>query len=199
MALLAFASIANAGIVDPGTSFANMVNEPGIMLIAPGGANSFVFPTDYTIDVFVNDSGSQPVEIVATDIWLNNVASTPCPGGWIADSSTYAPDPGHTTFTGTPRGGVGTGFNCRDGSTDVVAVGQVIETLNLRFVSPDLNGDGTASLPDFAVFASYFNQPCSDTRWCANMDKSGESEPNACVTLPDFAIFASYFNNSVCP
>ena len=199
MALLAVASVANAGIVDPAMSSATLNGSPAILLVAPGGANSFVFPSNHTIDVYVNDSGGNPVEIVATDIWLDNIASAPCAGGWVADSSTYAPDPGHTTFTGTPRGGVPGAANCRDATTDVLAVGQVIETLNLRFVTPDLNGDGLASLPDFAIFASFFNQPCNDNRWCGNMDKSGENEPLACVTLPDFAIFASYFNNSNCP
>jgi hypothetical protein len=199
LALLAFASVANAGIVDPANSWATMNNEPGVMTIAPGGADSFIFPTDYTIDVYVNDSGGNPVEIVASDIWLDNPATVPCPGGWIADSSTYSPDPGHTTFTGTPRGGVPVAADCRGSQTDVIAVGNVIHTLNLRFNSPDLNGDGEVTVGDFAVFAGYFNQPCTNQAWCADLDESDELFPLACVGVGDFAIFASFFNISECP
>ena len=199
LALLAFASVSNAGIVDPTTSWATMTNSPAVMIVAPGGAESFVFPTDHTIDVYVNDSGSNPVEVVASDIWLDNSASSPCPGGWISDSSTYAPDPGHTTFTGTPRGGVPVGGACRAVQTDVVAVGNTIQILDLRFQSPDLNGDGDVTVGDFAVFAACFNQPCTDSCWCADMDHSDEAHPAACVGVGDFAIFASFFNISSCP
>jgi hypothetical protein len=171
------------------------------MRVAPGGADSFIFPNNYLIDVFVNDSGGNPVEIVASDIWLDNPATVPCPGGWIADSSTYSPDPGHTTFSGTPRGGVpaASGGNCRGSQTDVIAVGNSIQVLDLRFVSPDLDGSGNVGLADFAVFASFYNLPCSDTAWCADLDKSDETEPSACVGLADFAVFASYYNISDCP
>ena len=198
LALLACASVANAGIVDPTQSYATLgcpdFDRPNVMLIAPGGADSFVFPENYQIDVFVNDSGGNPVEIVASDIWLGNDATEPCPGGWIADSSTYAPDPGHTTFTYTPRGGVPAPADlpviegCKESYTDVIAVGHVIEMggpciadvgFELRFVSPDLNGDGHVTVADFGVFAGHFNLPCTNHAWCANLDKSPEVFPAA--------------------
>jgi hypothetical protein len=153
------------------------------------------FPVDHTIDVYVNDSGGNPVEIVQSDIWLENVDAEPCPGGWIADSSTFAPDAGHTTFTGVLRGGVPLVADCND-STDVVAIGNTIQTLPLFFISPDLNGDGTVDSIDFAVFASCFNLPCVGHCPCADLDKGG-GDP--CVTSVDFAIFASFFNLSDCP
>jgi hypothetical protein len=199
LALLAFASIANAGIVDPQWSSATLTNSPAELNVAPGGAESLVFPNDHTIDVYVNDSGQNPVEIVASDIWLENPGTAPCPGGWIADSSTFSPDPGHTTFTGTLRGGTPLGGNCRGSQTDVVAVGNSIETLDLRFHSPDLNGDGSVTVGDFGVFASCYNLPCSDSCWCADLDKSDETEPEACVKVGDFAVFASFYNISECP
>lgn len=200
LALLAINSVANAGIVDPTTSFATLMNSPAIMTVAPGGADSFVFPTDYTIDVFVNDSGGNPVEILASDIWLEDPVIVWCPGGVIADSSTFAPDPGHTTFTGTPRGGVdGVGGDCADIGVDVIAVGNVIEDFDgvgpnshLRINSPDLNGDGGVTAADFALFASVFQ----GTFFCADYDESGGSPS---VTVADFAIFASFFNISFCP
>jgi hypothetical protein len=224
LALLACASVANAGIVDPAQSYATvgcpdpLADPPryNIMLVAPGGADSFVFPENYQIDVFVNDSGGNPVEIVASDIYLDNDSTEPCPGGWTADSSTYAPDPGHTTFTYTPRGGVKAPADlppvngCKLSYTDVIAVGHTIQLgmpcddeepdeFELRFVSPDLNGDGHVTVADFGVFASHFNLPCTNHAWCANLDKTQEEFPDACVRVADFGIFASFFNISDCP
>jgi hypothetical protein len=195
LALLACASIANAGIVDPEQSWADMVGEPATLLIAPGGAESLVFPDDHTIDIYVNDSGGNPVEIVASDMYLLNDDAEPCPGGWIADSSSFAPDAGHTTMTSVLRGGVPLVAPCT-ATTSVMAVGNEIQVLDLFFVSPDLNGDGTVGSVDFAVFASCFNQPCVGHCLCADLDKAGGSP---CVGSVDFAIFASFYNVSTCP
>jgi hypothetical protein len=191
LAILAMNSIANAGIVDPANSSATVAST-GIMTIAPGGADSFVIPVDHQIDVYVNDSGNNPVEIIASDIWLDDPLVVWCAGGVIADSSTFAPDPGHTTFTGTPRGGVATGAECANISLDVVAVGNVIASLDLSVNSPDLNGSGTVTVADFGLFAGYFQ---SDGN-CANYNESAGS-PN--VTVADFGIFAGFFNVSNCP
>lgn len=201
LALLTMAAVANAGIVDPANSWATINNPPAVILTAPGGAESFVFPNNHLIDVYVNDAGYNPVEIVAADIWLENDGTEPCPGGWTADSSTYAPDPGHTTFSYAPRGGVGFGDLCRIEGTRVIAVGHVIEDfdVDLRFVSPDLNGDGSVGLVDFSLFATSYNMPCTDNVWCADYSKSDEALPLPCVTLPDFAIFAGFYNVSDCP
>jgi hypothetical protein len=210
LALLACASVASAGIVDPLNSTAQVhPGEPtnpyypkARVLCAPGGGDSFIFPQDHQVDVYVADSGGDPVEIVASDIWMDNADTEPCPGEWIADSSTYAPNAGHTTFTGIPRGGVPQTAYCRDTLTDVVAVGQVIESLWLHFVSPDLNGDLVVNSTDFAIFASCYNLPCpgaSNHCYCADLNKSDEDPPGLCVGSTDFAIFASYYNNSICP
>lgn len=195
LVLFAFASVASAGIVSPEHSSATMVDEPATLLIAPGGAEGLGFPEDHTIDVYVNDASGEPVQIVTADIWLDNEDTEPCPGGWIADSSTFAPDPGHTTFSGILRGGVILPALC-DSPTDVVALGSTIQTLGLYFVSPDLNGDGTVGSVDFAIFASCFNLPCVGHCPCADLDKAG-GDP--CVGSVDFAIFASYYNLSDCP
>lgn len=191
LAMLAMSSIANAGIVDPANSTATIAT-PGIMTIAPGGADSFLVPTNRTIDVEVNDSGNNPVEIVASDIWLDDPLVVWCAGGVIADSSTYSPNPGITTFTGTPRGGVATGAECANITMDVVAVGNVIASLALSVNSPDLNGSGSVTVADFGLFAGYFQGNGN----CANYNESVGS-PN--VTVADFGIFAGFFNVSNCP
>lgn len=190
-ALAVLATNANAGIVDPANSSAT-ITTPGIMTIAPGGADSFVVPVNRTIDVSLNDSGNNPVEVVASDIWLEDPLVVWCAGGVIADSSTFSPDPGHTTFTGTPRGGVATGAQCANISMNVVAVGNVIADLTLSANSPDLNGSGTVTVADFGLFAGFFQGDGN----CANYNESVGS-PN--VTVADFGIFAGFFNVSSCP
>jgi len=191
LAVLAMNSIANAGIVDPANSSATIV-AGGIMTVAPGGADSFTIPVNHRIDVYVNDSGNNPVEIIASDIWVSDPLIVWCPGGVIADSSTFAPDPGHTTFTGTPRGGVSTGAECANISLDVIAVGNTIASLALSVNSPDLNGSGTVTVADFGLFAGYFQGDGN----CANYNENVGS-PN--VTVADFGIFAGFFNVSNCP
>jgi hypothetical protein len=206
LALLACASFADAGIVDPDNSSASIVGPVVRLRVTPGGDEGFIFPVNHQIDVVVRDSDGNPVEIVASDIWLLNVDTEPCPGGWIADSSTYAPNAGYTTFTGVPRGGVPITAYCRDTPTDVMAVGVSIHTFalaeGLHFVSPDLNGDGTVDSVDFALFASCYNIPCPGTSnhcYCADLDKSNEDPPGLCVGSVDFAIFAASYNQSDCP
>lgn len=191
LAILAINSIANAGIVDPANSSAQVATT-GIMTIAPGGADSFVIPVNHRIDVYVNDSGNNPVEIIASDIWLDDPLIVWCPGGVIADSSTFAPDPGHTTFTGTARGGVSTGAECANISMNVIAVGNEIASLTLSVNSPDLNGSGSVTVADFGLFAGYFQGNGN----CANYNES-VGAPN--VTVADFGIFAGFFNVSSCP
>lgn len=194
LAILAVSSLANAGIVDPANSYATLANA-GTMLVAPGGADSFVFPDDHLIDVYVNDSSNNPVEVVATDIWLQDPVVVWCAGGVVADSSTFAPDPGHTTFSLTPRGGVnGVSGDCNAISLNVIAVGNEIASLDLKVVSPDLNGSGGVNIADFGVFGGFFNQVSGVH--CADLDK-GEGANS--VNISDFAIFGGYFNQSNCP
>lgn len=202
--LILAASIAGA-TVDPDNSWVYTLCDPAVILVAPGGAESFVFPDNCLIEVYLNDEHYWPVELPAADIWLENEATVPCPGGWIADSSTYAPDEGHTTFSGTPLGGVAALAPCRDTGTVLIAGGQEVPFSNtgewsLRFVSPDLDGNGDVGVGDFGLFGTIcYNQPCSDEIWCANFNRSDETEPEFCVETADFAIFASFFNLSHCP
>ncbi len=190
LALMAINSVAFAGIVDPANSFATLATSPGIILVAPGGGESFIIPNNYQIDVYVNDSGNNPVEIIATDIWVDDPIVVWCAGGVIADSSTFAPDPGHTTFTGTPRGGVDGTQDCSAITLDVVAVGNIIADLDLAVCSPDLSGDGHVTVVDFGLFAGSYGG--SDA--CADYNRDGGA-----VTVVDFGIFAGYYNISDCP
>ena len=189
LALMAINSIALAGIVDPDNSYA-VLATPGIILVAPGGAESFIIPNNHLIDVYLQDSATNPVEVISTDIWLDDPLVAWCAGGEIADSSTFAPDPGHTTFSGTPRGGVIVGADCSLIDLDVVAVGNIIEDLALGVCSPDLNGDGHVTVADFGIFATSYG----GISVCADYNRSGGD-----VTVADFGAFAGYFNISDCP
>lgn len=199
LAILAVNAVAYAGVVDPANSYANMANPPAILTAAPGGDGDEIDydwivhnPTiNHTVDVYVNDSSNNPVEILAVDLWLQDAYVVWCPGGVIADSSTYAPDPGHTTFAGLLRGGVAGSVHasCANDYLDVVALGQVIETLDMRINSPDLNGSGGVTLADFSLFATRYQT----NNFCANYDEVGN------VTLADFSVFASFYNLSFCP
>jgi hypothetical protein len=201
VALIALPAVAAAQPpIEPSHSWATMRNEPGVMLIAPANGESLISPTDYTIDVYLNDSGNNPVEVPNTDIWLDNPATVPCPiAPWISDTGSWCPNCGHDTMTRLLRGGVPYPADCRTTFTEVMCQGYVIQILDLRFVSPDLNGNQSVTLVDFAIFGSYCNVPCSPAVWCADLNKSDEPNPLICVTAADFAIFAGFFMNSNCP
>ena len=106
LALVGFASFASADIIDPEQCVVTIVAEGGLTA-SPGGYEAI--GPNHTIDVFVNDQFGDPVELISTDIWLQHADVVWCEGGVVADSSTFAPDPGHTTFTSVARGGVDQG------------------------------------------------------------------------------------------
>jgi hypothetical protein len=196
LALLAISTVTSAGIVDPTHSWATLATA-GTIVVAPGGGHTFVYPDNHQIDVFLNDDAGNPVEIINSDIWLEDVGVVWCPGGVFADSSTFAPDPGHTTFTGMPQGGVDAtgGFDCANIALDVIAMGFQIaidDHLELSVASPDLEGSGSVTAADFAVFATLYN---TDSH-CANFDESTSSPT---CSAADFALFATFYNLSVCP
>jgi hypothetical protein len=187
--------------VDPNQSWAIMANDPAWITVSPGGFEHLTDPIDHTIDVYVNNSQGQPVELLASDIWLDGWPVVIwCPGGVIADSSTYAPDPGHTTISGELHGGVDVNAEpggCRDRYVDVVATGVTIEVLDLRIDSMDLNADGQVTVADFAHFAAFYNDsPCTGQHRCADYD---ENAVDPCVNLVDFVIFRLEYNASACP
>jgi hypothetical protein len=197
--LVAFASVSSAGIIDPAECSASIVDAPAIITIAPGGFQSPIIPDDHTITVYLAGDG-EPVEVVRNDIWLDNDDVQFCAGGYIADSSTFAPDAGYTTFTSVPRGGVLPEANCNQ-DTDVYALGWLIATIPLTFHSQDLNGDGEVTSTDFAQFGSCFNDnPILGHCLCADFDHTLDGQaPDPDVDSVDFAIFASVYNVSECP
>jgi len=163
--LLGTAALATAGVPDPALSTAEMRAYAGTTTLSmfnmPNGggrafANAFVVgggAADATVTVTVRDGLGAPIEFFPfEDIWLQSAGTTgtglaACGGNATADLNTDAL--GETTF-GNPlfAGGWYTD------ATQVVISGDPLTSgdLNLRFNSPDINGDGATNLTDGGNF-----------------------------------------------
>lgn len=174
----------SAEIFDPLNCYVD-VEAHGPFTIAPCGGDPVP-----RLDVYINDLNMNPVELLGTDIWLDSPSVMWCPGGEFADSSTYAPDPGHTTMTAYGHASLVAGDSCVNVEARVIAVGVIIDLFEFAGLNgPDHNNDLEVTLVDFAHFAGHFNgvNECMDY-----------VESDGTVTVADFAVFASYFNDCVC-
>jgi hypothetical protein len=202
LALVGFANIAAADIIDPAQSFATLAGAGGLT-VAPGGYDA-IGPA-HTIDVYLNDALGNPVEVIGTDIWIEHEYVIWCEGGVVADSSTFAPDPGHTTFTSVARGGVdqgndSAGWNeCSSIMLNVVALGYVIDVVDLSVNSQDLNGDGTVNTQDWAKFGRCKGDANENQAGCTCADYNEDYLTAVNVDIADQAQFASAYNLSNCP
>lgn len=175
----------------------------GRFTIAPGGGETLVEgANDYRIDVYVWDENHDPVSTLGpSDLWLDRddilVACGSSDAASQADSGT---DPtGHTQFSGTIFGGLPAdaagGVDCAATWLYVYAIGMVLndgEPVCVAFDSPDLNGDRSVGIADFARFAVDFN--CS-----VGCDPCHDYDEDGGTGIADFGIFAGYFNASTCP
>lgn len=204
LALVGFANFAAADIIDPDESFA-VLAQAGGLTVSPGGYDA-IGPV-HQIDVYLNDALGNPVEVIGTDIWLEHEYVVWCEGGVVADSSTFAPDMGHTTFTSVARGGVDQGNDtagwneCADIMLNVVALGYVIDVVDLSVNSQDLNGDGTVGTQDWAKFGRCKGDANEGQPGCTCADYNEEYfDPGTVnVDIADQAQFASQYNLSDCP
>jgi hypothetical protein len=106
LVLAALAGTAMADIVCPDSSraTATFATSKNRVTIAPNGAGETFTGTGITIDVYLkNCNGAPLVGVPAQEIVIYNSGLCICPGGNIADAATDIN--GHTTFTGTIRGG----------------------------------------------------------------------------------------------
>lgn len=142
------------------------------------------------IDIILEDSGNNPVEVIASDIWLDSpIAMLDFCWEVIADSSTFRPDPGHTTISGELHGGLASLAVCAAAAVDVVAIGSVIGHFELQVNSPDLTGDREVTVADFGLFAGWFGNcvcsqwgfrgaaPCAAARALLGFPHSGATPP----------------------
>lgn len=173
---------ADTNHIDPAYMHAFLLDDHPFT-IAPCGGDPMP-----VIDIILEDSGNNPIEVIASDIWLASPVDVDFCWPVVADSSTFQPDPGHTTFSGVLRGGLGAVDDCAAVRVDIVAIGWVIGNFDLQVNSPDLNGDQQVTVADFGLFAARFQT--SDL--CADFDESGF------VSVADFGLFAAWFENCVC-
>ena len=175
----------------------------GRFTIAPGGGEDLVDAAagnDYRIHVWVWDINHDPIIALApTDIWADHPAylSSCYPGFNQADDGTDTS--GHTTISGTIYGGLvgdaASGVDCNATELFIYVIGIVINDglpVCVAFDSPDLNGDQTVAIADFALFAADYN--CT-----GGCDPCHDYNEDGITNIMDFAVFAGYFNASVCP
>jgi hypothetical protein len=151
--------------------------------IAPCGGDAMP-----VIDITVMDAGNNPIELIASDVWLDSPDITICTHGADADSSTFRPDAGHTTISGWLPAGIRDLARCAEVRGNVIAMGNAIGSVLLQVNSPDLSGDQRVTVADFGLFAERFqtNDPCADYN------------EEGFVSVADFGLFAGWFGDCVC-
>ena len=143
---------------------------------------------DATITLELKNANWEPVaNFPREDLWLESHFDglIPCVGGTIADSNT---DAFGITWWQDPVFGGGSS----EPLTVVLVNGSPIELtsgVNLRFNSPDINGDLVVNLVDVALFASDF---FGAYHFRADLYRDGV------INLQDLATFAQAFGTS-CP
>ena len=213
------ASLALAGIPDVTMCSSNRWMDSsgfdrGILLVVPGSAADHPFTAavevgqpvgapqvvfDATIEVIVRDgSGTAIANYPAEDIWIEcpaapNPVGDPdtavglqaCIGGAIADQSTDVT--GYTLFQ-NPKFMGGQSF----GDTRVVINGNgLLNTVNVSYNSPDVDGDGVVNLVDLQAFtADFFDAPVYHYR--------SDFFYDGIVNLIDLPQMAKFYG-SICP
>ena len=209
------ASLAMAGIPDATQCDSNRFEggAKAILLVVPGGAadkpfdssheigHPYVLPVvniDATIQVTVRDGlGVVIANYPFEDIWLEcpangnppgdsdtHVGFSPCTGGATADASTDVN--GYTEFNNPPFAG-GQSW----GQTRVVINGNGLSnTVDVSYVSPDLNGDGIVNLLDLSDFTLDYFDSVYHYRSDLWFDET--------LNLLDVPVMAQYYQ-SACP
>jgi len=159
--------------------------DDGPFTLAPCGSDAIP-----EVEVYLSQPATgMPVQIPASDIWLEGADVVFCPGGNEADSSSYAPDPGYTTFTGIRGGGLARHTNCDHFVMHVVARGNLSSNFTWAINSPDCNGDLQVTLADFVCVAQGWGHPDP----CLDFGENGGA-----MNLAEFAQFAIWFRNCSC-
>jgi len=172
----------------PEESFAAAAN-PGTILVVPDGTGESLAEVGSTITVSLIDCGNVPIpNFPWQDIWVDDYSGSDlalCQGGSYADHNTDSQ--GMTTISGRIAGG---GFS--EGPLGVYVAGSLIYTsqLDIRVVSPDINGDLQVNLADVSDFAVDFASPAGAPRSDMNHDGA--------VNLADVGVFAAHLGAS-CP
>ena len=156
------ASLAMAGVPDVTQCEATTAFDGAVVMNSPDGngrpftdarALGEADPVDATITLTVRDgAGVVIANYPSEDMWLDSVDGgvSICPGGSVADASTDVN--GMTEFQDPLRAG---GWSL--GGTRVLINGNaLINSVNLNFNSPDVNGNLVVNVTDVQLFAEDF-------------------------------------------
>lgn len=197
VSVLLVSGIANAGIIDPCTSYWQLhatVSPCPLFACPQGDVDSFI-AQGWWIWICVLDANEAPVAGVPfSDFWLVDCDPVNdailCAGGASSNADSMTNAAGMTTMSLSTMSAGG----CADGMA-VVAQGFVIEDsltncttvfccpINLR--SPDIDGSLVVDLIDLTIFAASFPPNPYDT--CCDFDLNG------IVNLIDLTTFALHF------
>jgi hypothetical protein len=195
--IVMFNGTANAGIIDPCTSYWELhaAVVPCPLFVCPQGDTDAFIDQGWWIWICVLDANSLPVpDVPASDFWLIdcdpfNDASL-CAGSASSGADSNANAAGMTTMSlGTLTGG-----GCADGMALVIQGFVVQDSLTgcltefccpIWLRSPDIDGSLTVNLVDLSAFAaSYPPQPYDS---CCDFDL------NAVVNIQDLSKFAFHY------
>jgi hypothetical protein len=187
LVLAAFAGSAAADIVCPDSSYAYAsITLKTRVTIAPNGAGETFAGTGITIHVYLkNCNGAPLVGVPAQEIVIYNSGLCICPGGNIADAATDIN--GHTTFTGTIRGG-GCVENLQVYADGVALLSQSGTLLGVQTNSPDHVPASPCAVDasDLSSLASKLGVPANYSI-CYDYNESG----GPTIDASDLSFFAS--------
>lgn len=191
--ILGLASLAMAGVPDPGKS--EVSTAGGAVTITPAGNGQSLLSRGAGIDVTVRDANGLPIPTYpGQDIWVDDAGSGDinlCQGGSAADADTDAN--GFTTITGIISGGGNTQAGMSvyvSGVALTLTVDGVDTVIDLDVNSPDINGDRVVDLSDISIFSGDLAPPATAFR--SDFNHSGN------VDLSDISLFSGWIGE-VCP
>lgn len=174
---------------------ATVTTAGGVLLACPAGDGPTLASIGATISVRLVDSAGTPVPgVPAADFWINppvDFRLAPLCGGWQSCPADHATDDnGETTISGSVAAGglVGSDlFVCVQG---IVLLGSAscLQPLPLVIVSPDIDGNLTVDVLDFARFGMMYPPNAYDPR----ADMNGD----AVIGVSDLALFTAHMGHA---
>jgi hypothetical protein len=167
---------------------------PMSICVVPGGGGDLLSeartldgtPVDATIHVWIVDGGADPIYgFPWEDIWLESTAGSlaPCyPLGVMADAATDLQ--GYTAFSGALSAG---GHSAPGEKLQVYIAGTPVACcdLDIRFNSPDVDGNGVVDLTDLVLFSQAYTGGA--------YDYAGDLFADGVLNLSDVQVFATHY------
>jgi hypothetical protein len=182
----------SSGLEDPCSLMVSFM-EPGsrCWLICPQGDGPTLASGNNRIHIIAKNIVGAPIPgILASDIWLIGCQDLfVCGGSNAIDADSATNDQGITTISGAMAGG-----GCSLDGVRVVIWGVIAgcpSCLSMSVASPDLDGDGSVDLVDFAIFAPSFGSISGDPEF----DPCCDYNCDMYVSLVDFALFAQHWQH----